>query len=61
MSMLVLINLQVLILFLGNSGQHAWPDFIPIVKCENVIWPTLPLQHYMRGTALPLQRPADAQ
>ncbi len=46
---------------LGDSRKHSWPDLGAVVKCKNVIWPTLTLQHPMRATCLTLDAPSNLQ
>ncbi len=46
---------------LGGSHKHSWPDLGAVVKCKNVIWPTLTLQYPMRATSLTLDAPSNLQ
>jgi hypothetical protein len=45
----------------GDPSQHAGPEFLVVVKREDVIRPASALQHFMRATRLPFDRPALAQ
>ena len=45
----------------GDAGQHGWAEFNGVVKGEHKVGIADAAQNAVRGTALPLDLPADAQ